>query len=217
MSRCSRFILMIVPFIFLSCLSTLVLSANSVTVKGLFGGAALLIIDGEQVLLKKGKEKFGVKLIDASSKDAVLEINGKRQRVGLSKQVGGQYQTARTKTVRLASGRGGHHWVRGQVNGRSIEFLVDTGASLIAMNISTARRLGIDYEKGAPSRIQTANGTVETRIVNLSKVTIGEITHYNISASVSLNNALTVTLLGNSFLSRVNLRTENGILIMEAK
>ena len=217
MSACSRFFLIILPSIFLLYFSAFASSANSVTVKGLFSGAALLIIDGEQVLLKKGKEKFGVRLIDASSKEAVLEIDGKRQRVGLSKQVGGQYQTARAKTVRVASKRGGHHWVRGQINGRGVEFLVDTGASLIAMNLSTARRLGIDYEKGVPSRIQTANGTVETRIVNLNKVTIGEITHYNIAASVSLNNALTVTLLGNSFLSKVNLRTDNGILIMEAK
>ena len=68
MSMWSRFVLMIAPFIFLLCFSAFSLSANSVTVKGLFSGAALLIIDGEQVLLKKGKEKFGVKLIDASSK-----------------------------------------------------------------------------------------------------------------------------------------------------
>ncbi|MFT4609634.1 MAG: aspartyl protease family protein, partial [Cellvibrionaceae bacterium] len=65
----------------LMCFSGFASSANSVTVKGLFSGAALLIIDGEQVLLKKGKEKFGVKLIAASSKEAVLEIDGKRQRL----------------------------------------------------------------------------------------------------------------------------------------
>jgi aspartyl protease family protein len=202
---------------FLMCFSGFASSANSVTVKGLFSGAALLIIDGEQVLLKKGKEKFGVKLIAASSKEAVLEIDGKRQRVGLSKQVGGQYQKAKSKIVRVTSKRGGHHWVRGQINGRGVEFLVDTGASLIAMNLATAKRLNIDYEKGTPSRIQTANGIAEIRVVNLNKVTIGEITYYNIAASVSLNNALTVTLLGNSFLSKVNLSTDKGILIMEAK
>jgi aspartyl protease family protein len=117
----------------------------------------------------------------------------------------------------VASKRGGHHWVRGQINGRGVEFLVDTGASLVTMNLATAKRLNIDYEKGTPSRIQTANGLVENRVVNLNKVTIGEITHYNIAASVSLDNALTATLLGNSFLSKINLSTDNGILIMEAK
>lgn len=202
---------------FLLCYLSPALSANNITVKGLFGGAALLIIDGEQVLLKKGKKKSGVKLINATSQYADLEINGKRERVGLSKQVGGQYQVSRTKMVRIASKKGGHHWVRGLVNGRGVEFLVDTGASVIAMNLSTAKRLGIDYEKGKVTSISTANGIAEARLVNLRKVTIGEITHYNIAASVSLDNALSVTLLGNSFLSRVNLRTDNGVLIMEAK
>jgi len=204
-------------FIVLACLSVFSLSADSITVKGLFGNAALLIIDGKQVLLKKGKEKFGVKLISASSKDAVLEINGQRQSVGLSKQVGAQYKPPSKRIVRLNSKRGGHYWTQGQVNGRSVEFLVDTGASLISMNLSTARRLGIDYEKGERSGVSTANGVVETRLVNLNKVTIGGITQYNVAASVSLNDALPVTLLGNSFLSRVNLRTDNGVLVMEAK
>ncbi len=204
-------------FAVLAGFSAIVFSANSITVKGLFGGAALLIIDGEQVLLKKGKEKFGVKLISATSKDALLEINGQRQRVGLSKQIGGQYRAPDKTIVRLTSQRGGHYWTRGQVNGRGVDFLVDTGASLIAMNISTARRLGIDYEKGERSGISTANGVVETRLVTLNKVTIGGITQYNVAASVSLNDALPVTLLGNSFLSRVNLRTDDGVLVMEAK
>ncbi len=204
-------------FITLACFSTFTLSADSITVKGLFGGAALLIIDGQQVLLKKGKEKFGVKLISATSKDAVLEINGQRQTVGLSKQVGAQYKPPSKSIVRLNSKLGGHYWTQGRVNGRSVKFLVDTGASLIAMNLSTAKRLGIDYEKGERGAVSTANGVVETRVVNLKKVTIGGITQYNVSASVSLNDALAVTLLGNSFLSRVNLRTDNGVLVMEAK
>lgn len=156
-------------------------------------------------------------MITADSKEAVLEIGGKRQRVRLSNRIGGHYQQTKNKIVRVASKRGGHHWVRGQINGRGVEFLVDTGASLVTMNLATAKRLNIDYEKGTPSRIQTANGLVENRVVNLNKVTIGEITHYNIAASVSLDNALTATLLGNSFLSKINLSTDNGILIMEAK
>ena len=198
-------------------LSFNVWSANSITVKGLFKGAALLIIDGEQILLKEGKSKYDVKLIEATSRDALLEINGKRQRVGLSKQVGGTYQQAENKVVRIASQRGGHHWVRGAVNGRSVDFFVDTGASLIAFNLSTAKRLGIDYRNGEPGLMNTANGVTEMRLVTLKKVTVGEITLHNVRASVSLNDALKVALLGNSFLSRTNMRTENGVLIMESK
>ena len=198
-------------------LSTFVWSANSITVKGLFKNAALLVIDGQQVLLKEGKTKHGVTLIEATSRDALLEVDGRRQRVGLSKQVGGNYQEPTVKTVRIASQRGGHHWARGSINGHSVDFLVDTGASVIAMNLSTAKRLGIDYQKGKPSYVNTANGIAEARLVTLHKVTVGGITQYNVEASVSLNDALQVVLLGNSFLSRTNMRTENGVLILESR
>jgi len=192
-------------------------SSQVVVVKGLFKNAALLLVDGEQVLIKVGKTKKGITLIKANSKDAVLKIGGQRQTVGLSKQVGGNYQAATSRVVRIASQEGGHHWVRGQVNGRNVDFLVDTGASVVAMNLSTAKRLGVDYQNGQPGYINTANGVTEIRVVNLGKVTVGSITHYNVQASVSLNDALSVTLLGNSFLSRTNMKTENGVLILESK
>lgn len=204
-------------FLFVSLWSLSIWAADSVTVKGLFKNAALLIIDGEQVLLKKGKTKNGVKLVEATSREAVLEINGQRQRVGLSKQVGGSYKSSEKKTVRISSQRGGHHWVRGEVNGRAVDFVVDTGASLISFNLSTAKRLGIDYANGQRGYVSTANGVTETRVVNLNKVTVGEIVLYNVQASVSLNDALPVTLLGNSFLSRINMRIENGVMIMESQ
>ncbi len=207
----------IVLFSLLFVFPQFALSANSITVKGLFKGAALLIIDGQQVLLKEGKTKEGVKLIQATSRDALLEINGQRQRVGLSKQVGGTYQAAKSKKVRIVSQQGGHHWVRGQINGRSVDFVVDTGASLISMNLSTAKRLGIDYKNGQQGYISTANGVKETRLVTLPKVSIGEIVQYNVKASVSLDDALPVTLLGNSFLSRMNMSVENGVMILESK
>lgn len=213
-----RFLYRVGLTVFLLCfLISSAQAVDSVMVKGLFKGAALLIIDGEQVLLKEGRTKRDVKLIQATSRDALLEINGNRQRVGLSKQVGGNYQQAQSKTVRIASQQGGHHWIRGTINGRQVKFLVDTGASIVALNLSTAKRLGIDYKKGRPGYINTANGVTEVRYVNLPKVTVGAITQYNVQASVSLNDSLSIALLGNSFLSRTNMRTENGVLILEAR
>lgn len=198
-------------------LSCLVASATTVTVKGLFNGAAIVIIDGRQVLLKAGDSQYGVTLIEANSRHALVEIDGERRQIGLSQQVGGHYQSPAVKTVRIVSGRDGHHWIRGGINGHTVDFLVDTGASLIAMNIATAKRLGIDYDRGEIGRIITANGATEIRRVLLKKVTVGSITGYNIEASVSLDNSLPFTLLGNSFLSRVNMRTENGVMILESR
>ena len=200
--------------LFVSCQ---VFAADTVMVKGLFNNAALLIIDGQQVMLKKGKTKSGVTLIDANSREAVLEINGQRQRVGLSKQVGGSYQKVNKRVVRIASQEGGHHIAAGEINGRKVEFVVDTGATLIALNNSTAKRLGIDINSGKKGYTNTANGIKEVRLMNLHKVTLGSITHYNVPASVSLDDSLPVILLGNSFLSRNNMRIENGVLILESK
>lgn len=197
----------------LLCISA---SATTVTVKGLFSGAAILIIDGQQVLLKKGVSKHGVTLIEATSRAAILDVNGQRQRVGLSKQVGANYRVPTVKTVQIASRQGGHHWVRGSVDGHAVDFVVDTGASLVSMNAATAKRLGIDYEKGKRGHMSTANGITEIRRVILSEVTIGSITRYNIEASVSLDNSLPVTLLGNSFLSKVEMRIEKGVMVLQS-
>ncbi len=205
-------------FLSIILFSSLSYSVDSVHVKGLFNKkAAVLIIDGEQVLLKIGRTKLGVTLIEATSRDAILMIDGKRQRVALSQQIGGSYKKPAVTEVRIQSQQGGHHWVQGQINGGSVRFVVDTGATTIAMNLSTARRLGIDYAAGEKAAVSTANGVKEARVVNLNKVTVGSITQYNVLATVSLDDALPVVLLGNSFLSGVDLRTENGVLILKAR
>ena len=208
------------PMLLLLMINTYWLSslaqATEVIVKGLFNGAAVLVIDGQQSLVKEGKTKRGVTLIQANSKEAIIKVNGKQQRVTLSSQVGGSYQASDTKTVRIASLRDGHHWVRGQINDRSVDLLIDTGASLISMNRSTAKRLGVDLTKGKVGYTSTANGVVEAVSVNLNRVTIGEITHYNIEASVLPDNSLPVVLLGNSFLRLVDMRIENGVMILES-
>lgn len=198
-------------------LSGLANSAEQVIVKGLTKNAAVLVIDGQQTLLKVGKSQYGVTLIEASSRDALLEINGVRKRLELSSQVGGSYQEVERKTVRIARREGGHHWVRGKINGNSVDFVVDTGASLISMNQSTAKRLGIDYRKGKPSVSTTANGVVQILLVSLDQVTIGEITQHNVQASIMPDASLPVVLLGNSFLSRVNMQIENGVMLLESR
>jgi aspartyl protease family protein len=137
-------------------------------VKGLFKGAALLQVDGEQVHIKVGKAKKGIKLLKANSKVAVLGVDGQRQ------QVGGSDQKAKSRVARIARRQGGHHWVRGQINGRKVDSIVDMGASVMAMNLSTAKRLGLGCLGVQPGYITTANGLTEMRVVNLMKVTTGE-------------------------------------------
>lgn len=203
----------------LVCLSiaATVIAQNNITVKGLFKNTVVLTVNGQQVLIKKGQTKQGITLIESSSQQAVIEVNGKRQTVTLSSQVGGSYRSPDKRVVRIASQEGGHHWVRGQINGRNVDFVVDTGASVISMNLSMAKRLGIDYERGRSGWASTANGLKEVRSVMLDTVTIGSIAQRQVAASVHLDDSLPVVLLGNSFLSKVNMRIEAGVLILETR
>lgn len=190
----------------------------AVELKGLFGKkSALLSIDGKETILKLGKTKSGVTLISVDKQSVILDINGKRQQLGLSRQTTGSYKQPTVRTVRIASGEGGHYWVKGKVNSHSVDFVVDTGATTIAMNLSTAKRLSLNYQAGTPINLSTANGISQAMLVKLKKVTIGEITQYNVNATVSLDDALPFVLLGNSFLGGVDWRRENGVLVLESK
>lgn len=118
--------------------------------------------------------------------------------------------------VELRAGRNGHFETRAEINGRGVEVMVDTGASLIALTFEDAERAGI-YVKDADftQRTQTANGIARAAPVMLDRVTIGDITVRNVRASVAERGRLHVTLLGMTFLSRLS-RTEmrRGTLVL---
>jgi aspartyl protease family protein len=191
---------------------------DSLQLIGVFGKrSALLEIDGKDKIFKIGAVQDGITLLEVTSQSVLLDVNGKSQHLELSKQTTGAYKKPTIRTVRIASGKGGHYWVSGKVNIHSVNFVVDTGATTISMNLSTAKRLSLNYKEGKPIRLSTANGFSEARLVTLKKVTIGEITQHNVAATVSLDDALPFILLGNSFLSGVDWRTENGVLILESK
>ncbi len=199
-------------------LSMAAMAEEPIQLKGLFGNQAAVILLGDrEKVLKMGEEVSGIRLLEIIDRDAVISVEGKLQRISLSKQVGGTYKKPLINSVRVSSKEGGHYWVEGQINGSGVKFIVDTGATMISMNLSTAKRLRLDYESGQPVNLVTANGTSEARLVTLDKVTVGQITQYNIQATVSLDDALPAILLGNSFLSNLNVQIENGVLIMESK
>lgn len=204
-------------FILLLTIFAMAEAQSNITVKGLFKNTVVLLVDGEQVLIKKGQTKQGIRLIESDSKSAIIEVAGERQTVTLSSQVGGSYRAPEKRVVRIASQRGGHHWVTGQINGRNVSFVVDTGASVISMNLSTAKRLGVDYQNGSTAWASTANGVKEVRSVLLDSVTIGSITKNQVAASVHLDDSLPVVLLGNSFLRQVDMRIEAGVMILESR
>ncbi len=191
--------------------------AKNVEVKGLFSGSALIIVDGEQKLLKRGKTFNGVTLVSADSKQAVLDIDGKRHSLGVSKRISSSYQKAEVAEVRLQPGHGGHYVTPARINNRPVSVMVDTGATTVAMSLPQAKALGVDYRNGTLTPISTANGYTQGYLVTLSSVTVGTVTVNNVEALVSVGNFPQTILLGNSYLSKVKMFRENGVLVLQSQ
>lgn len=118
--------------------------------------------------------------------------------------------------IEVPIGNDGHYHLTAEVNGTAIRFVIDTGASSIALGPRDAERIGIDPENLAYiGEAQTANGTVETAPVNLDSVTIGDIRDESVPAMV-LRADLEHSLMGMSYLSRfARVSIEGNRLILE--
>jgi aspartyl protease family protein len=123
---------------------------------------------------------------------------------------------ANSRSVVLKRGNGGHFWTEARVDGRRIEFVVDTGASAIALRESDAARLGIHpSQRDYSVKVSTANGITHAAPVLLRRVEIGDIAVRDVPALVQPDNALSVNLLGMTFLSKVRWTHDRGRLVLE--
>lgn len=170
--------------------------------------AAILSIDGGAPrTVKVGQSAGGITLIAVEKDRATIEVDGKRRLLqrGQTHSSGGSGSSA--QSITLAAGAGGHFIAEGQVNGNPIRFLVDTGATAVAISAGEAERLGIDYRKGRRGTTQTAGGPAAAYAVTLATVRVGGIELQNVEAIV-IEQGLAIALLGNSFLSRMDMRRE---------
>lgn len=194
--------------------------AADISVTALFGGKAQLVIDGGRPRMLSAGETSpeGVKLISADSKGAVIEFQGKRRNLALGSgmRIGGSELSAGNSgaSVTLAADERGHYMTMGQVNGGTVQFLVDTGATSIALPSADARRLGINYLNGQRGFTQTANGRAVAYRVTLDTVKVGDITLHAVDAVVLEGDGLKVALLGMSFLNRTEMKRDGQALTL---
>ncbi len=193
--------------------------AADVRVQGLFPDRALLSIDGKSRMLKVGDSSpEGVKLLKVDSSAAVLEIDGKRETLGLSADIHTSLSTPQVVRVQIARDNSGMYTTTGAINGTPVGFMVDTGATSVAMNAATAERLGIPFRhEGKPVTVQTAAGAVRSWEVLLKSVKVGEIERKQVQAVVIEARSNNDILLGMSFLSTVKLEKQNNLLVLEAR
>jgi aspartyl protease family protein len=190
--------------------------ATDVNVIGLFPGKAVVTINrGAPRTLSVGETTSdGVKLVAVDSRGAVIEVDGKRESLEMGQHFESASQTGARQSATLAADSRGHFVADGQVNGTHMRFLVDTGATLVAIPAADAVRLGIDYRKGRQGMSQTANGPAVVYRVMLDSVTVGDVTLLNVEGIVHDSAGLDVALLGMSFLNRTEMRREGANLML---
>lgn len=191
--------------------------AEYVEVRGLFKGGAILVIDGEQHLLKAGQTSpEGIKLVAADARKAVVEIDGRRRTMLLSKKIAASFTPPQKKTTTVSRDGNNQYLVTGTINGVNTEMLVDTGATAVAMSSVTASNLGINYRNDKNrGTARTASGLVTSYQVRLDTVSVGEITIRNVPAFVNEGAYPQTVLLGMSFLRHVEMRDRGGVLVLE--
>ncbi len=193
---------------------------SSVALQGMIGGKALLVVDGGAPrIVAAGQTVQGVKVVSTSGDQAVVEFDGRREtlRVGETPgNVGGNGSALRGNRIVLAAASGGHFMTLGAINGHAVQFMVDTGATDVAMSAEQADRIGLDYRSGQLARSGTANGTVVSWRVKLAAVRLGDVEVFNVDASV-LPTGMPYVLLGNSFLNRFQMKRDNDQMVLERR
>ena len=203
----------------LLCVLAAAAQAQSVAFSGMLGDKALLVIDGQARGVAVGSTVQGVKLVKIDGTQAQVEAGGKVSllRLGGAAVVAGDTGGGGSgQRIVLPAGSGGHYTGLGAINGHPMHFVVDTGATSVAMGADTAVQLGLDYASSTDARTMTANGAVSARRLTLNKVTVGDVTVYNVEAIV-VPQSMPVVLLGNSFLSHFQMHSDSSSLILEKK
>lgn len=193
---------------------------TQINVVGLFSGKAILAING-------GKPKTyavgqttpeGVRLLSADSAKVVLEVDGKRRELGMGQGIsitGGNGSSAQTAT--LYGNSDGHFVGEGYINGAPFKFLVDTGATAVAMSSTEARRLGLNYINGQVGAASTAAGVVKAYRLSLNTVKIGNIVLHQVDAMVVEGNSPPIVLLGMTVLNRVQMERDGMVMTLTKK
>jgi len=185
---------------------------------GLFPGKALLTINGgpPRIVALGTTTEEGVKVVSIQGETATLEVDGKKRVLRVGQNVASQSSGRGPASATLTADSAGHFVTTGNVNGTTVRFIVDTGASMIALGASDARRIGLDPNKGEVGFSQTANGVTQVTRVKLTTVRVGDIVLNNVDATVHQQD-LPYALLGMSFLNRMEMQRNGETMTLKQR
>lgn len=192
-------------------------TAQDVGLAGIMGSKAMLMINGGQPeAVRVGESLGGVKVVAIQGDQVIVEVGGRKRPLRIGQHaVGAAPADGSGKIILTADGRG-HFYTTGTINGTSVRFLVDTGATMISLGSSDARRLGLDFSRGQRAISQTANGQVVVSKVKLDTVTIAGVTLRQVDALLHQND-MPIALLGMSFLNRMEMQHDGGTMTLRQR
>ncbi|MDA8445743.1 retropepsin-like aspartic protease family protein [Paracidovorax valerianellae] len=192
--------------------------AQAVALSGILGTKALLVVNGGAPRgVGPGESHQGVKVVSVGRDEAVVEVAGARRTLMLGEapvSIGSRGGSG--KRVVLTADSRGHFVNSGTINGRAMQYMVDTGASTVAIGQPEADRMGLAYRSGQPVLLGTANGTAQGWRVKLDSVRVGDVEVFGIEAVVT-PQPMPFVLLGNSFLNEFQMSRVNDQMVLEKR
>ena len=194
--------------------------AQNVVLTGVLGSKALLVVDGSAPkAVAAGETHQGIKVVSVSPDRAVVESDGLRSTLVMGdtpSRTGKSSPTASGRRIVLTADGGGHFTGQGSVNGKVMQFLVDTGATSVAIGAAEADRMGLDYRNGQPITLRTANGNAQGWRVKLPSVRVGDVELMDVDAVIT-PQAMPYVLLGNSFLTQFQMTRLNDQMVLDKR
>lgn len=194
--------------------------AEEITLLATMGSKAIFQVNGQKKSLQIGQQVGDAKIISIAADSAVIETNnGRQRRLGLGDGyvASTQTQSDGDSSLVLTPGQGGHYLADVSINGQTQRGIIDTGATHLSMSNKTADLLNINYHAGKPMRSQTANGVINSWLMQIPQLRLGTVTLYNIDLIVRDNNDTGPVLIGMSTLNRFQMKREQDLMILSKK
>lgn len=191
--------------------------AQDVGLAGVMGSKAMLMINGgEPQAVPIGQALDGVKVLAIQGELVTIEIGGKKRPLRVGQHAVGAGSGDGSGKITMTADVQGHFYTTGTINGTSVRFLVDTGATMISLGATDARRIGLDFNRGQKALSNTANGQVVVSKVQVDTVRIGDVTLHNIDALIH-QNEMPIALLGMSFLNRMEMQRDGSTMTLKKR